>query len=233
MRGQRAAELGVIGCAALASLAGPRTFDLDSLTAVQPWPLAVLAIWQLPRGLWRRSSWRAMVGSIAGVAAISAAGWSPDEGPQTPYILSHALAVMTLVAAAMFDDRWAQHFRRLAGPLVPWAALVAATAYEFLFPQVPRIDHAIYLSALLAVAVLYWRRRAASPQMLAALATGGCLLLFGGRSLYLRLESTPLEKGLPWLAGGLTALGVALVLSLGKGGLLARAWLTLRALNKA
>ena len=233
MRGQRIAELGMIGCAVLASLAGPQTVDFSSLTFVQPWPLAALAAWQLPRGLWQRSSWRTLAGSTAGLAAIWASRWSPDHGLLSRYALGHALVVMTLVAAAMYDDRWARWFRRFVGPLVPCAALIAATAYDFLFPHVPRIDHAIYLSALLAVAVLYWRRWAATLQMLAALVTAACLLLFGGRSLYLWLQSSPLDKGLPWLASGMLVLGVALALSLRKGGLLARAWITLRALNKA
>ncbi len=233
LRGQRAAEWGLIGCAALASLAGRWTVDLDSLTSVQPWPLAVLAAWQLPRGLWQKSSWRTLIGTIAGLTALGASRWAPDQGLLSRYVLGHALAVMTLVTAAMYDDDWARWVRRNVGPLVPWAALAAATGYEYWFPDVPRIDHAIYLAGLLAVGVLYWRWWAMTPQMLAALATGGCLLLFGGRSLYLWLETSPLDKGLPWLAGGLTALGVALALSLRKGGLLVRAWHTLRALNKA
>ncbi len=115
---------------------------------------------------------------------------------------------------------------------MPIAALAAATTYEFLFPDVPPTQHALYLTALLAVAVLYWRRQAATPELLAMLASGSCLLLFGARSLYRLLESSPLDKGLPWIAGGLTALGLALLVSFVKAGLLARGWLLLRSLNK-
>jgi formate hydrogenlyase subunit 3/multisubunit Na+/H+ antiporter MnhD subunit len=85
---------------------------------------------------------------------------------------------------------------------------------------------------LLIVAGLYWRRRSSTPQLLALLASGGCLALFGFRSAYLELESSRLDKGLPWLAGGLTVLGLALLVSFMKAGFLARGWLLMRSINK-
>ena len=233
LRGLRSAELGLIACAALASVAGRQTISLTSLSDVQPWSLVTIALLQLPLGLWRPSYWRTVVGSAAGLVAFKTSGWLPGQSNPPHYLLGHAgIPVMLLVAAAIYDDRGARLFRRLAPPLIALAALVAATSYEFLFPSVPRTHHALYLIALLAVAVLYWRRRSATTELLAMLASGGCLMLFGARSGYLELESSPLDRGLPWIASGLTALCVALLLSFLKAGFLTRGWLMVRSLNK-
>jgi hypothetical protein len=216
----------------LACVAGRHTVDLETLTRVQAWPLAALAALQLPLGLWRRSYWRTVLGSAASITALGASGLLAGAAFPSRYVLGHASAVLFLLAAAVYDDRWARLVRRLALPLIPLAGLIAATTYEFLFPQVPRAQHAVYLAALLAVAAIYWWRRSATPQLLALLVNSGGLLLFGSRSVYLLLESSRLDKGLPWIAGGLTALGVALLVSFMKAGLLARGWLMLRSLNK-
>jgi hypothetical protein len=231
LRGLSSGEVGVIACALLGSAAGRQTIDLASLAHIQPWPLVALAALQLLRGLWQRSSWRTVVGAFAAIWALSASGWFTEQMPSR-YVLAHASIVMLLVAAAIYDDLWARLLRLLAMPLLPIAALFAATAYEFLFPDIPRTEHVWYLTALLAIAVLYWRRRSATLQLLTVLASGGCLLLFGSRSLYLTLEPSRLDKGLPWIAGGLTVLGLALFLSCLKGGLLARGWSKLCSLNE-
>jgi hypothetical protein len=226
------AEVGLIGCACLACVAGRQTISIETLTDVRTWPLAALALVQLPLGLWRRSYWRTVVGAVAGMAATSASGWLPDSSPPTRYVLIHASVVLFLMAAAVYNDRWTRVLRRVALLFIPVAGLAAATSYEFVFPHIPRADHALYLTALFAIAVLYWRRRMESPELLAMLASAGCLLLFGSRSVYLLLESSPLRKGLPWIAGGLTMLGVALLVSFMKGGLLSRGWSLLRSLNR-
>ena len=114
----------------------------------------------------------------------------------------------------------------------PAAALVAATAYEFLFPEIPRIDHAIYLAGLSTVAVLYWRRSPHMPQLFGALTTIGALPILSCRGLYIELRSSPLEKGLPWLAGGLAAFAAAMIMSLLKGGIMTSGWRALRSINK-
>ncbi len=231
-RGLRSAELGLITCTALACVAGRYSFSLDTLAPVQPWPLAVLALLQLPLGLWRPSYGRTVIETVAGVLAFRASGWLPEQPNPPHYVLAHAGTVMLLVAAAIYDDRGARLFRRLAPPLISIAGLVAATSYEFLFPQIPRAHHAVYLLALMGVALIFGRRRTATTELLTVLASGCCFLLFGSRSLYLMLESSPLDRGLPWIAGGLTALGAALLLSFLKAGLLERGWLMIRSLSK-
>lgn len=231
-RGFRSAEFALISCALIASVVGRQTVSLGTLSEIQPWPLAVLAIWQLPWGLLRRSYRRTVVGAAAGMLALSVSSelvkpWLPSQ-----YVLTHASAVLLLFLATLYDDRWARLMRRLAVVLVPVAGLVAATSYEFVYPQIPRLQHAVYLSALMATAVLFWYRRAAMPELLATIASGGSVLLFGSRSLYLLLESSLLSKGLPWIACGLSALGVALLLSFCKGGLVDRCWLLLKSINR-
>src|SRR5207245_2538245 len=75
LRGLRFGEIGLVACVALASLVDRHTVDLATLTALQPLPLAVVAIFELPLGLWRHSSWRVIVGSAAAVLATSASAW--------------------------------------------------------------------------------------------------------------------------------------------------------------
>ena len=140
---------------------------------------------------------------------------------------------MVLLIAAVYNDRCAQLFRRFMVLVLPAAAFAAATAYEFVFPEIPRSDHAFYLLGLCFVTALYWRRLPEVPELTALLISLGSLFILGGRVAYLALKLSPLEKGLPWLAGGLAAFALAILLSFVKGGLIVRGWRVLRALNKA
>jgi hypothetical protein len=241
LRGLKLGEIGLLVGLALASVVDEWTFDFDTFSALRAGPLLLIAAWQLPAGLLKRSSWRVLVGAAAAALASSlGSGGSDDSLPVaselTEYVAWHALAVAILALAAIYNDRWARAFRGLMLPVVPAAALLAATAYEFLFPEVPRLYHALYIAALASVAFLYWRRSPAMLQFTALLATIAALPLLSSRGLFLVIASSRLEKGLPWLAAGMLVLAVAMLLSLSKAGLMkgaaVTAWKSMRALHR-
>jgi len=218
LRGVRAGEIGLVACITLASIVDRHTIDIFSFTNVRSLPFALIAMVELPLGLWRRSSWRVVASTAACLVALRASDLATDLTQQADFILGHAGAIVVLVLSTMYDDRWARLFRHATLPLLPAAALITATAYDVLFPETSRVDHAVFLAALGAVTILYWRRTPGVPQTLAIVATAASLVILSSRGMYLELESSPLEKGLPWLAGGLAALAVAMLTSLIKGG---------------
>ena len=62
---------------------------------------------------------------------------------------------------------------------------------------------------------------------------GGANLLASTQHVYWLLAQTPLVDGLPWLTGGLIAVGVAFVISLLKMGMWPWAWQWLARVNLA
>lgn len=230
-RGFGLGEIGLVACLALASVVGPNTTTFDHLDPPQALPLALIALVELLPGLWKQSLLRTTVGLAAAALAITTSGWTPNLGEHSRFVLLHATGVLVLALAALYDDRWSRLLRRLALPVIPAAALVAATSYEFVYPEVPRAGHALYVVALCLIVIVYWRRSPATGQLLAAMLTLAALLTLGLRGSYLALKSSPLEKGLPWLAAGLGLLLLATLLSFTKGGLIIRGWRALRLLN--
>lgn len=227
-----AGEMGVVICLAFASWVDSETLSLATFTEFQPVPMALVALIELPLGIWRRTSWRMIVGSFAALIAVTGEGWSTSMSLQSTYVLVHASLLLLLVLMALYDDRLSRALRRWAAPTMTIAAFVAATAYEFIFPGIPAGYHATWLLGLCIVAWLYWRRAPGFPEFLAMLACIGALLGFSGKTAYLALRWSPLGRGLPTLAGGVAALALAFLVSLIKGGLLIKGWQKLRKIAK-
>ena len=228
LRKLRWAELGCIFCLFLAAVVNRQTFDLGSLTGPQWPPLLIVAAIELGLGIWRRASWRLMIGIMSAELAAIAVGWDSGLLPPSSFYAWHGGVLALLLLAAMCNDAWARRMRRYAWPLIPltaaWVAIVGGVCY----PEVPAWIRGAYLIGLAALGALYWLREPAWRRLGGAAVACEALATANLRWLYAALEESRLAKGLPWLAWGMGALAFAVCLSLYKGGAFAKLHAALR-----
>jgi hypothetical protein len=223
-RRQPLGELGAMACLAAASWIDADTLSLSTLAKFNPWPMLALAAIQLTLGLQLWNSRRVMVGIAA--AVVASTGFELPVAVQTnsAYVLIHGTVLLLLLTAALFDDVSTRYFRGIASVGIACSAVIATTAYEWIFPEVPTAWHAFYSVGLSVVAAIYWYHSANVGSTSALLVTWTALAFLGSKYAYRSLAESPLEKGLPWLAGGLALLALALLLSFAKGGYLGHLW---------
>ncbi len=212
------AEAFFLAALAGASLVGRETLDLASLTRPQPLPLACLAGVLILAGLWRESTARLIAGGTL-VALGTLASWTPASGGSLWFWQIHAPVVALLALPAILDDELARWLRGLSWRAVPGLALAAAAVYPWVLPNLGPITLPSYLALLLLVSLGLWQRERQVPLLAAALVTVAANGLALSRHAYGLLEQTLLAKGLPWLAGGLAIVAIALTISLLKMGL--------------
>jgi len=122
---------------------------------------------------------------------------------------------------------------RSCGVIVtPIAAWTATLAYDAVYPGMPAYVHVLYAIGLSAAAWGFWDRQQRPHELGAAMATSFAVALTPAKHLYWFLQSTLLAKALPYLLAGLILLGLAILVSFYKGGLLWRGWSALRRLNE-
>ena len=218
VRGVRAAEGFLIVTGIAAAFIGPETLNLATLTRPQPLPLAAVAAGLLAVSAIQRSAWRAIAAATMACLGIRHAGLSVEIGDGW-FWQWHAPVVAGLAITVLFDDALARQLRQLAWRAAPVAAAIAATVYPWTFSQLSPVTLAAYLGLLLAVSVVLWMRQKEAPLLAAVTATLSANGLAHARYLYLLLGQTVFAAGLPWLAGGLAAVLLALLISLAKMGL--------------
>jgi hypothetical protein len=138
-----------------------------------------------------------------------------------------------LALAAVFDDPLARWLRCVAWPVAPVLALVAGAAYPWMAPGLRDSTLDAYLALLLVVSIGQWERQKEVNLLTATAATLAANLLAHGRHVYALLEQSILAGGLPWLAGGLAVVLLALGISLLKMGVWRPCWRGLIFLNAA
>ncbi len=223
-RVRRAADLLTAALVALA-LVGPQTMDRHILGPAQPFPLLAAGALQLALGLWRRDVARCLLGTV-GVAAGAALSLPGDGGASSlRWLVAYHLEVAGLLTlGAVFTDRLGRALRAAGGALA-LAACLAATFGRFdVPPEVPPWAVAAYplaVAAVLAGYGLLWDRRLVAA---GALAGVGWLAGFGWRG-YVALREV--VSGLDHIALSLALFAVAVLVSLGKAGVLSR-WLEAR-----
>lgn len=217
LRSAAVAEVFVIGLALLSSVIGRQTFDWQTLASPQPLILAFVAGGLLALAISRKSTWRAVVCGLMAVAAARFSGAQVGSGLW--FWQWHAPLLAFLAVAAVFNDDMARFLRQLAWRVAPALAIVAAVLYPWVIPGLTETALASYLALLLLVSIALWQREKEVAPLAASLLTLAVNLLAHLRHLYLVLGQTLLADGLPWLAGGLTIVTLAFLISLLKMGL--------------
>jgi hypothetical protein len=209
--------------AVLAALAfvGPGTLDLEGVITFRPEPLLAAAALQMGMGLWRRSSWRCLVGA-GGLAALVALTLpvGAEVEPFRGLIGFHLGLLAMLVVGAVFDDDFARFIRALAvaGTLM---ACLAVLIVQFEHPATLLPWPAEIYPLIMAVVLAGYGLFLSYPPALgsAALVVAGWLIAVLWRG-YFALRQ--IIVGLDYLALSLALFAVALVISLGKAGVWGR-----------
>ena len=106
------------------------------------------------------------------------------------------------------------------------SALLAASVYPWILPDVPQGITLIYLMCIVALQGACWYRNRSPVQLVVTLLTATAFLGAALRETYALVERTAqLERGLPWIAAGIALLLVAVCISLIKAGIFSRLWL--------
>jgi hypothetical protein len=211
---------GLTGSLLALSVIGPQTLDLSGLTAPQPLPLLTAGGLQVALATVRRQSWRALLGSVCVIAAISIGlGRFGLEGHQTLVVFHLAILAAALVGTFFQDD---------LGRFLQWAAsvLLASACWFSVWDtsdklaDVPLAWRQLYPLVAITAAVLYAQLTGCRFFLIAAWAgLFGWLAALGSRT-YADLRRVVV--GLDWIASGLAFFGIAAIISLMKTGLPAR-----------
>jgi hypothetical protein len=201
------------------AVVAPETRGLGELVAPQPTPLLAAAAVQLGLGVWRRVSWRCLLGSLAagaGLAVLSDMSTAPLRGP----LAFHLALLAVLLVGALFDDPFARLLRGLGAFLVLGACLRALLVPSNWLAPLPPEALTVYpliMAALLTGYGLWLRHRPALAIAALALVAWLAAAAWQGYSVLRQLL-----VGLDYLAVSLALFAVALLISLGKSGILAR-----------
>ena len=209
IRGMRLGEIGLVVCIGLFSVVDRQTTSLETLSSPRWVPLAIVAVCEFSLGLWRRTSWRQMLGMLFGIATLMSADWIPRSAA--------ANANPSLAAGGDHRAAVGRGIQRCVGPAhaAPGLAVHPARWHAGcmgrceLRSRVPKWSQAVYLICFTALAAAYWYRTPGVRQFVAALAMLLVLLGVNVRWLYLGLQESELAPGLPWLAWGSASLALA------------------------
>jgi len=227
-----AAEAFLLVLGLFSSLLGRHTVDWHTLTLPQPLAVAAVAGLLIVQAICRESSWRALAAGSLVVVTARFAG-ARLGGDSLWFWQWHGPLAAALLLPAVFNDPLAQLLRQAAWRLAPLAALVAAAVYPVALRNLPEGALSGYLAVLLLASVVLWRREQEVAPLAAAGVTLAANLLSHWRPAYLWLSESPLAGGLPWLAGGLGLVLLALTISLLKMGLWRGTWRWLARINAA
>jgi hypothetical protein len=212
--------------AALAALAvaGPDSLSRGGPTGVGSplWaapPILAAAALQLALGVRRRSSWRCLAGGVlVALAALPGDG----EAPLRAVVAFHLALLAVLAVGAAFKDALARRLRAAGVVLAMLAGLAALVAPVDLSEGVPPWAPTAYPLALAAVLLAYGLGLRYRPAPVAAGAVLLCWVVVAGWGAYGALRQV--VPGLDHIAASLGLFGLAVLVSLGKAGVLPR-WL--------
>lgn len=200
---------------------GPHTLGLDSLIPPAPAPLLAAGALYLGLGAWRRESWRSLAGAGGLVlAVVLVLPVEPEAVAIRGLIALHLLLTAVLIVGAVFDDAFARLLRAAGAGLVLLACLaviVVRLDAPSILPRWEADAYPLILAALLAVyGVLLGHR----PSLGMATVVLSCWVAATGWRGYCFLRQ--LVSGLDYLAVSLAIFALAVLVSVGKSGLLAR-----------
>jgi hypothetical protein len=200
---------------------GPHTLLHRELVTPQLWPLLCAALLQLGLGIRRGHSGRCLLGAV-GLVAVAALGLTEVTTAALLWIIVfHLSLAAALLLGAAFEDRLAQILRLLVALLVFLACLVVMAGWPWPaeLSAWGRIVYPLILGLLLLGYGLLLSHR--TTWSVAALVLLGTLALASWWGYFALRQVVP---GLDFLTLSLALFALALLVSLGKSGLLSR-WL--------
>lgn len=210
---------------ALVALAyvGPEVLTTGLRNPPRSEPIFLAAALQLALGLWRENSARCLLGTLGQAAAVTLA--IPDQSVFLRGTASfHLLLFAVLLVGAAYEDPFARMLR-VAGAVLMLAASLATMIVPYAqLGVVPPWAVDAYPLLLAALLVAYGLMLGHRFSVATALAILICWLLETARQGYVVLREVVV--GLDHLAISLTLFAVAVLISLGKAGILRR-WLAL------
>jgi hypothetical protein len=209
--------------AALVVLAvvGPRTAEPSEAGPVLWAPLVLAVTLQLLLGFWRRAAWRCLfaVEGLVGLAAVLI----PEDmiaAPLRQILVFHLGLLGILVVGAVFHDETARMLRGVGAALVLLACLVDVFGFMTRpgnFPVWALVCYPLIMAALLAA---YGRLLGHSFSVALAVLVAACFVARAAWWGY--FAARQVVAGLDQMAISLALFALAVVISLGKAGLLRR-----------
>jgi len=207
--------------AALIGLAFVNTGN-QSITEVAspaPAPLFFAAVLQLGLGIWRRDSWNCLAGSLVIVLAMSFVKTGDPALPRG-LITFHLALVTILIVGAAFDDFFGRLLRNVAAALI-FLGCLASLFIPFNLPWgLPPWSIGAYPLMMAGLLVGYGLLLRHRPSLTIAGLVLAFWLMTAGWQGYQFLRQ--LFLGLDYIAISLGLFGLAVLVSLGKSGLLRR-----------
>jgi hypothetical protein len=208
--------------AALVALAfvGARTIDVHTFGPPRPLPVLAAATLQLVLGLRGRNFARCVSGIAGGAIALMLA--LPREGGLSVVqglVAYHMTVAGLLVLGAFLGEPLGRALRATGTALLLLACLAATSGRINLPPEVPRGAVTAYPIVMAAVLVGYGLLRDRLP-----LAAGAVALVawLGGVALQGYAALREVLRGLDYMALSLAVFAIAVIVSLGKSGILSR-----------
>jgi hypothetical protein len=220
LRGVPLALDGLSAATAALAVIGPESLMFHDLTTPAPIPLLLAAAVQAGLGLWRHDALRLVVAGLGLSAAGTAALPADTDWPARLFVAFHLGLFAVLAVGAAFDDDTGRRFR-VAGSAM---ALFACVAVVFGRPPAPGglpawvvPAYPVGMAAMLAAYGLLLCYRPSLTVAAAVVGSGLVMLTWRG---YRELRQE--VAGLDLLVLSLALLPVAVLISLGKAGVIGR-----------
>jgi hypothetical protein len=205
------------------TLVNPEILTVRDL-APQPAPLIAAATLLLGLGIWRRQSWRCLLGGLGLVVGMALAFPADGEVFSLRWAIAlHLVLLIVMMVGTAFDDELARVLR-FVGPFLTLLICLGVMLLPFTPPAgLPMWMVGIYplLMAALLAGYGYWRCETPT------LAMAGLIFVFWSllSAWQVYRMCRQLVVGLDYLAMSLLVFMLAILVSLGKTGVLTR-WLT-------
>lgn len=221
LRGMRAGEFGVVLCLAFVAMIDRHAPAGHAFGHWQPAPLLVAAALEVMVAVRQRSSLRLTISLTAlGLAAATVKELTPYIGSPEEYFWQ-INPLVALAVAAVFNDVFAKFVREVAWQWLPLVA-IWITARSIIDSSPLSAMQLTYLGSATMLGGIFWYRDRGWPLLAAAMISGTTLAVGAGSWGLPAVEDSLFGPGLPWLAWGTAALWLAVLVSLGKSGTLAR-----------
>jgi len=196
----------------------PHTRDLDSLVSPQAWPILTAAIVQSAIGLSRRSAWRCLVATAGVVVSVTIARGATGAGSHQGALAFHLGLAAMLVVGAVFDDPVGRFLRSASAALALLGALVVMIGRFEIAGGTPTWLIEAYPLAMAMLIASYGFILRHRYSILSALLIVSCWMTALGCRGYVSLRRA--VSGLDYIAIGMVLLGLAILTSMVKGGVL-------------
>jgi len=196
----------------------PHTLDLDTLVAPRALPILAAAAVQTAVGLRRRSAWRCLIGTACAVASTTIAMRPVGAGSHQGPLAFHLALTAVLVVGAAFDDRLGRLLRSMGAAMALLGSLVAMTGrFEHIGGTPKWLVEAYPLVMAILIAgygfVLGHRLSVTSAWLIVS-------FWLGAVSCRGYVPLREVVAGLDSIAIGMVLLGLAVLTSMAKGGVL-------------